>query len=60
MAGRRVLVVEDVVTSGGQIVISTSELRKLGAQIAHALCVSTANKAAPKPSPRTTSNSPPY
>jgi orotate phosphoribosyltransferase len=37
--GRRVLVVEDVVTSGGQIVISTGHLRKLGADVEHALCV---------------------
>lgn len=37
--GRRVLVVEDVVTSGGQIVLSTADLRGLGAQVDHALCV---------------------
>jgi orotate phosphoribosyltransferase len=37
--GRRVLVVEDVVTSGGQIAISTGQLRELGAQVGHALCV---------------------
>lgn len=36
---RRVLVVEDVVTSGGQIVLSTAELRALGAEIDAALCV---------------------
>lgn len=39
LAGRRVLVVEDVVTSGGQIAISTGQLRELGARIDHALCV---------------------
>jgi orotate phosphoribosyltransferase len=39
VAGRRVLVVEDVVTSGGQVVISTGELRNLGAHVDHALCV---------------------
>ena len=39
VAGRRVLVVEDVVTSGGQVVISTKELRNLGAHVDHALCV---------------------
>ncbi|GAA2593573.1 orotate phosphoribosyltransferase [Winogradskya consettensis] len=39
VAGRRVLVIEDVVTSGGQVVISTEELRKLGAHVDHALCV---------------------
>jgi orotate phosphoribosyltransferase len=39
VSGRRVLVVEDVVTSGGQIVISTRQLRELGARISDALCV---------------------
>ena len=39
VAGRRVLVVEDVVTSGGQVVLSTHELRKLGAHVDHAVCV---------------------
>jgi orotate phosphoribosyltransferase len=39
IAGRRVLVVEDVVTSGGQIVLSTTDLRALGADIREALCV---------------------
>ena len=37
--GRRVLVVEDVVTSGGQIAISAGHLRDLGAEVGHALCV---------------------
>lgn len=39
IAGRRVLIVEDVVTSGGQIAISAKELRHLGAHVHHALCV---------------------
>jgi orotate phosphoribosyltransferase len=39
VAGRQVLIVEDVVTKGGQIVASTRELRALGAQISQALCV---------------------
>lgn len=39
VAGRRVLVVEDVVTSGGQVVRSTADLRALGARVDHALCV---------------------
>ncbi|MFE0256166.1 orotate phosphoribosyltransferase [Streptomyces sp. NPDC059010] len=39
LAGRRVLVVEDVVTSGGQVVLSTADLRALGADISTALCV---------------------
>jgi orotate phosphoribosyltransferase len=36
--GRRVVIVEDVVTSGGQIVESAHELRALGATVADALC----------------------
>lgn len=39
VAGRQVLVIEDVVTSGGQIAISTGQLRELGARIEYALCV---------------------
>ena len=37
--GRRLLVVEDVITSGGQVVLSTRDLRALGASVEHALCV---------------------
>jgi orotate phosphoribosyltransferase len=33
------LIIEDVVTSGGQILDSTSKLRKLGADITDVLCV---------------------
>ncbi|MBD2433992.1 MULTISPECIES: orotate phosphoribosyltransferase [Fischerella] len=36
---RKVLIIEDVVTSGGQITISVSQLRQLGAQVDYALCV---------------------
>jgi orotate phosphoribosyltransferase len=39
VSGRQVLVVEDVVTSGGQIVISAGQLRVLGAKINAAVCV---------------------
>ncbi|NUO56985.1 MAG: orotate phosphoribosyltransferase [Hamadaea sp.] len=39
LAGRRVVIVEDVVTSGGQIAISTRQLRDLGAIVDTALCV---------------------
>jgi orotate phosphoribosyltransferase len=39
VTGRRVLVVEDVVTSGGQVVLSTAELRAMGARVDAALCV---------------------
>jgi len=37
--GLRVLVIEDVVTSGGQVVASTNDLRGLGATVVDALCV---------------------
>lgn len=36
---KRLLVIEDVVTSGGQLITSTEDLRKAGAHIDHALCV---------------------
>jgi len=36
---RRCLIVEDVVTSGGQIVLSTEDLRQAGAQVSDAVCV---------------------
>ncbi len=37
--GRRLLVIEDVVTSGGQLLLSTRDLRALGAEVTNALCV---------------------
>ena len=39
LEGRRVTVVEDVVTSGGQVVTSCGDLRGHGAVVEHALCV---------------------
>ena len=39
VAGRRVLVVEDVVTSGGQVAASTTQLREASAVVFSALCV---------------------
>jgi len=39
LAGTRLVVVEDVVTSGGQVVLSTRDLRGAGATVAHAVCV---------------------
>ena len=39
IAGRRVTVIEDVITTGGQVVISTNDLRALGAIVAHVVCV---------------------
>jgi orotate phosphoribosyltransferase len=37
--GRRLTVVEDVVTSGGQVVASCGDLRERGAIVTHAICV---------------------
>ena len=37
--GKRVLVVEDVVTSGGQVVLSTADLRGIGAEVTDVVCV---------------------
>jgi orotate phosphoribosyltransferase len=39
VAGRRLLIIEDVVTTGGQIVLSTQDLRDEQAVVGHALCV---------------------
>ncbi|HIJ64728.1 MAG TPA: orotate phosphoribosyltransferase [Candidatus Hydrogenedentes bacterium] len=39
VSARNLVVVEDVVTSGGQIIASTKELRKLGARITCVPCV---------------------
>jgi orotate phosphoribosyltransferase len=37
--GRRLLIIEDVVTTGGQMVLSAQDLRAEGAIVDHALCV---------------------
>ncbi len=39
VGGLALLVVEDVITSGGQVVLSSRELRSLGATVERALCV---------------------
>ena len=39
VAGRHLLIVEDVVTTGGQIVLSAQDLRSEGAVVEHAVCV---------------------
>ena len=39
LAGKKLLVVEDVVTSGGQILLSVAELRALGAVVTDVVCV---------------------
>lgn len=37
--GRRVCIVEDVVTTGGQVLLSAADLRRLGADVRAVLCV---------------------
>ncbi len=39
IAGRNLLIVEDVVTTGGQLVLSAQDLRSEGGIVEHALCV---------------------
>jgi orotate phosphoribosyltransferase len=39
VAGRRLVIVEDVVTTGGQLVLSAQDLRAEGAVVEHAVCV---------------------
>jgi orotate phosphoribosyltransferase len=39
VAGRRLVVIEDVATSGGQMVLSIEDLRREGAMVETALCV---------------------
>ena len=38
-AGKRVVLIEDVVTTGGQIVLSAAGLREAGAEVVAAMCV---------------------
>lgn len=37
--GKRICIIEDVITTGGQVLISTKDLRGLGAQVNDVLCV---------------------
>ena len=37
--GKKLCVVEDVITTGGQVVTSSQDLRKSGAEIDHVICV---------------------
>jgi len=39
LKGKKIVIIEDVVTSGGQIILSAKDLRSLGAEITHVLCV---------------------
>ncbi len=39
VTGRHLVIIEDVVTTGGQVVLSAQDLRAEGAVVEHALCV---------------------
>jgi orotate phosphoribosyltransferase len=39
VSGKRVTVIEDVITTGGQVMISAGQLRALGAIVDHVVCV---------------------
>lgn len=39
ISNKTVCIIEDVVTTGGQVVLSTSDIRSLGAKAHHVLCV---------------------
>ncbi|NCN40725.1 orotate phosphoribosyltransferase [bacterium] len=39
LQGKKVCVIEDVITTGGQVLLSTEDLRKEGALVSHVLCV---------------------
>lgn len=39
LEGKKVLIIEDVITTGGQVVLSAEDLRKEGAEIIGVLCV---------------------
>jgi orotate phosphoribosyltransferase len=43
---QKVCIIEDVVTTGGQIILSAGDLRKLGAQVEYVLCVILRNSSA--------------
>jgi orotate phosphoribosyltransferase len=47
--GRKVLVIEDVVTTGGQVALSTQDLRDRGAKITTALCAIDRRDGGPTP-----------
>lgn len=37
--GKRICVIEDVITTGGQVILSTAELREIGATVHDVICV---------------------
>jgi orotate phosphoribosyltransferase len=46
LAGKKLCIIEDVVTTGGQILLSVEDLRKEGAIVNHVLCVICRDKSA--------------
>lgn len=46
---KTVCVIEDVITTGGQVVLSTADIRSLGAKVQHVLCVIHRGPAFPEP-----------
>lgn len=39
ITNKKVCIIEDVVTTGGQVVLSAADLRSIGAKVEHVLCV---------------------
>jgi orotate phosphoribosyltransferase len=39
VSGKNICIIEDVITTGGQVILSTQDLRKLGANVNSVLCV---------------------
>lgn len=39
VAGKRLCIIEDVITSGGQVLLSAADLRRAGARVSNVLCV---------------------
>lgn len=39
LTDKKVCVIEDVITTGGQVILSTKDIRSLGAEVNHVLCV---------------------
>ncbi len=37
--GKKICIIEDVITTGGQVILSATDLKKLGAQVENVLCV---------------------
>jgi orotate phosphoribosyltransferase len=46
VTNKKVLIIEDVITTGGQVVLSATDLKNLGAQVTDVLCVLLREKSA--------------